>query len=77
MSDYYNDPNLRRRGLDNPFDPATVWAGFAALTVLVVVLGVIGVFAGGNTQTTSTPAMQTTGSGYPTGSALPHSGKRQ
>jgi hypothetical protein len=63
--------HLSRRNTQNQFDPATIWAGFAALAILVAALAIIGVFTGGNTQTTSTPAMETTGS------ALPHSEKRQ
>jgi hypothetical protein len=80
MSDLHNnlyeDPNVRHE-IELEFRPISVWAGLAALVIVVGMFLALDMFAGPETQTaTNTPISETTGSGSPAPPALPI-GKRK
>jgi hypothetical protein len=67
----YNNLNIRR-DIDLKFRPISVWAGLAALAIVVGIFLALDMFAGPNTQTaTNAPISETTGSGGSAPPALP------
>ena len=80
MSDFHNnlyDNSNVRRDIELEFRPISVWAGLAALVIVVGMFLALDMFAGPNTQTaTNAPISETTGAGGSSTPALPI-GKRQ
>jgi hypothetical protein len=75
MSDLHNNlyenPNVRR-DIQLEFRPISVWAGLAALVIVVGIFLALDMFAGPNTQmATNTPISETIGSRGPAPPALP------
>jgi hypothetical protein len=69
MSDFRNDPNFVRNGM-NEVDSRVQWAAVAVILLLVGGLIVASAWTGGDTQTAiNSPAAETTGSGGSTGPA--------
>jgi hypothetical protein len=68
MSDFRTDPNFPRGDMQQ-YDSRVQWAAVAVILLLLGGLIVAATWTGDGTQTANGPAIETTGSGVPMGSA--------
>ena len=69
MSDFRTDPNFPRSDDMQQYDSRVQWAAVAVILLLLGGLIVAAAWTGGDTQSASNPAIETTGSGGAMGSA--------